>query len=158
MNPMLGAVRRPGFSKTAGSHVGHREAARHRLDLRAIAIFTWRHANDFSKGAAEGTEAVEADIQAYVGDASLRFAQHEHGALDAPALEVAVRSLAEGRSESPDEMRLGHAGNLGEVGNVERVGVGPVDRVPGAKHASIRLLNRASHCSPSIVVRHGDVG
>src|SRR5713226_5112532 len=145
MNPMLGAVRRPGFSKTARSHVGHREAARNRFDLGAIAVFAGRDPDNVTKCAAEGAEAVEADIEADVGDASLGLAQLEHRALDPPALEVAVRCLAEGRTERPYEVGFGDARNLGEVGDVERVGVRTVDRVSCPQHAAIRLLDGAAH-------------
>src|SRR5712692_5868764 len=145
MNPMLGAVRRPGFSKTARSHVGHREAARNRFDLGAIAVFAGRDPDDVTKCAAEGAEAVEADIEADVGDASLGLAQLEHRALDPPALEVAVRRLAEGHAERPYEMGLGDERNLGEVVDVEWLRVCAIDRVPGAKHAAIRLLDSAAH-------------
>src|SRR5438445_9717293 len=88
MNPMLGAATRRGFSKTAGSHIGHREAARHSFDLGAIAILARAHTDDFPKCTAEGPEAIEADIEADIGDASLGLAQLEHRALDPPALEV----------------------------------------------------------------------
>src|SRR6266849_4519213 len=123
---MLGSVRGPGFSKTARSHVGHREAARHRFDLGALAIFAGRDADDVTKCAAEGAEAVEADIEADVGDASLGLAQLEHRALDPPALEVAVR-------------------RLGELVDVEWLRVRAIDRVPGAKHAAIELFDGAAH-------------
>src|SRR5258706_1253407 len=142
---MLGSVRGPGFSKTARSHVGHREAARHRLDFGALAIFGGGDADDVTKCATEGADAVEADIEADVGDAALGFAQLEHGALDRPALEVAVRRLAEGRAERPYEMVLRDERDLGEVVDVERLLVRAIDRVPGAKHAAIELLDGAAH-------------
>src|SRR5438128_2406736 len=145
MNPMLGAATRRGFSKTAGSHVGHREAARHRFDLGAIAILARAHTDDFPKRAAEGAEAVEADVETNVGDASLGLAQLEHRPLDPPALEVAVRRLAEGPTERPYEVGLGDARDLGEIGDVERVGVRTVDRVSCPQHAAIRLLDGAAH-------------
>src|SRR5260370_28897159 len=111
---MLGSVRGPGFSKTARSHVGHREAARHRFDLGALAIFAGRDPDDVTKCAAEGAEAVEADIEADVSDAALGFAQLEHRAFDPPALEVAMRRLAEGPSDAPYEVALGYERTLGE--------------------------------------------
>src|SRR5260370_34151626 len=145
MNRMLGAVRGPGFSKTAGSHVGHREAARHRFDLGAITVFAGRDADNITKRAAEGAETVEADIEADVGDASRGLAQLEHRALDAPALEVAVRRLAEGRTERPYEVGLGDERNLGEDADVEWLRERAIDRVPGAQHGEIRLLDGAAH-------------
>src|SRR5216683_2310519 len=96
---MLGSVRGPGFSKTARSHIGHREAARHRFDFGALAIFAGGDADDLTKCAAEGAEAVEADIEADVGDAV----------------------------------------------DVEWLRVRAIDRVPGAKHAAIELLDGPAH-------------
>src|SRR5579864_1943606 len=83
MNPMLSAVRRPGFSETAGSHVSHREAGRHGLHLGAIPVLARRHPDHLPKHAAEGTQAGEPDVEADVGDASLRLAEHEHCPLHA---------------------------------------------------------------------------
>ena len=51
------------------------------------------------EGAAERAEAVEADVEADIGDAAIGRSQQEHRALDAPALQVAVRRLAEGVAE-----------------------------------------------------------
>src|SRR5260370_7320993 len=142
---MLGSVRGPGFSKTAGSHVGHREAARHRFDLGTCAIFAGCDAEDVTEWAAEGAEGVEADIEADVSDAALGLAQLEHCALNPPALEVAVRHLAESRAKRPYEVGLGDERNLGEVVDVEWLRVRAIDRVPGAKHAAIELLDGAAH-------------
>src|SRR5260370_27340423 len=139
---MLGSVRGPGFSKTARPHVGHREAARHRFDLGALAIFAGRDPDDVTKCAAEGAEAVEADIEADVGDASFGLAQLEHRALDPPALEVAVRRLAEGRAKRPYEVGLGDERNLGEGVAVQWLRVRAIDRVPGAKPAALEPLPR----------------
>src|SRR5260370_8071911 len=131
---MLGSVRGPGFSKTAGSHVGHREAARHRFDLGPLAIFAGCDADDVTECAAEGAEAVEADIEADVSDAALGFAQLEHRALDPPALKVAVRRLAEGRAKRPYEVGLGDERNLGEVVDVHCLPLAPIDPAPAPKH------------------------
>jgi hypothetical protein len=45
-------------------------------------------------------------VEADVGDAAIRRTEEEHRALDAPALQVAVRRLAERRAKAADEMRL----------------------------------------------------
>src|SRR5437899_5928965 len=127
MDPMLGAVRGPGFSKTARSHVGHREACRHRLHLRALPILARRHADDLSKSAAEGAQAREADVEADVSDGALGLGQLEHRPLDPPALKVSVRGLAERPAEGPYEMSLRHVRHLSEVCDVERLCEGAVD-------------------------------
>jgi len=58
--------------------------------------------------------AAETDIEANFRYTPIRGAQKKHGALDAPALEIAVRGLAEGSEEGADEMRLGYLGNSRE--------------------------------------------
>ena len=74
------------------------------------------------EGTAESAQAVETDIEANVRYAALRGAQKKHGTLDAPALEIAVWSLAERSAEGADKMRLGHLRNARESGNAERFG------------------------------------
>src|SRR5947209_19047347 len=103
-----------GFSKTARSGPGHGEAGRGGLDLSLLAVQRRGLAGDLGEGAAEGAEAVEADLQADVGDAAIGFAQQEHGPLDASALQVAVRRLAESRAEGANEVRFGHARDVGQ--------------------------------------------
>src|SRR5713101_7159080 len=56
-----------------------------------------------------------------------------------------MRRLAEGRLEGPDEVSLGDARDLREVGNVEGIGVGAIDCVSGAQHPAIQLLDGATH-------------
>src|SRR5713101_6194479 len=142
---MLGSVRALGFSKTARSGPGHDKARGGLNSILTSSVFGGRHADDIVKGPAESAEAREAGVEANVGHASVGLAQHEHGALDAPALEVAMRRLAEGRLEGPDEVGLGHARHLGEVGDVERVGVRAIDGVTRAQHPAIQLLYGATH-------------
>src|SRR5689334_24968708 len=103
---MLLAVFRGRFSKTAGSHPRHREARRGVDDDAPGAVFRGVLADDVAESAAERAEAGKPDLEADVGDASLRFAQQEHRPLNAPALQVAVRRLAEGRAESADVVGL----------------------------------------------------
>src|SRR3954451_14050871 len=94
------------FSKTARSRPGHREAVRNGLRLGARAVRARRLADDLAEGPAERAEAAEADVEADVGDAAIGLDEQEHRPLDAPALEVAVRRLAEGGAEGADEVRL----------------------------------------------------
>src|SRR5437899_4979480 len=145
MDPMLGAVRGPGFSKTARSHVGHREACRHRLHLRALPILARRHADDLSKSAAEGAQAREADVEADVSDGALGLGQLEHRPLNATALKIAMRSLAKRRPKSPYEVRLRNARDRRQVRSVQRLSICAVDGVAGAKHAAVELFDRPAH-------------
>src|ERR1700682_1052957 len=95
--PMLGSVRSVGFSETARSGPGHDKARRSLNSVLASSVFGRRHADDIVKGPAESAEAREAGIEANVSHTSIGLAQHEHGALDTPALQVAMRRLAKGR-------------------------------------------------------------
>src|SRR5216683_7401116 len=142
---MLGSVRALGFSKTARSGPGHDKARGGLNSLLASSVFGRRHADDIAKGPAESAKASEAGVEANVGHASVGLAQHEHRALDAPALEVAMRRLAEGRLEGPDEVGLGNVGDGREVVYIERLRVGAVDRVSGAKHSAVDLLDGLGH-------------
>src|SRR5690348_12309737 len=106
MAATLNALSRPGFSETARSRPGHREARRHRQRGPVAAVLARRHAHDRTERAAERAEAGEAHVEADLGDARVGRAQQEHRALDAPPLQVAVRRLAERRAEGADEVRL----------------------------------------------------
>ena len=142
---MLGTVFRSGFSKTARSHPGHREARRHwqRASLRAIG--NRRRSDDFMESAAERAEAVEADLEADVGHAAIAFPKQKHCALDTASLEIAVRRLTKCRSEGSRKMGFGNTGDPGEGGNVKGTGIGAVHRVAGAKHPTIRLFQAPVH-------------
>src|SRR4051812_47238579 len=83
------------FSETARSRLLAREAARHRLDRRVAAVLRRGAPDDLAERPAERAEAREAHVEADLGDAAVGLAQEEHRALDAPALEVAVRRLPE---------------------------------------------------------------
>src|SRR2546428_11198934 len=102
MRPMLGAVLLPGFSETARSGPGHGEAVRHCKNEAPGPIVGRRLAHDVTKRAAESSKAPEPDVQADVGHGAVGLPQQEHGALDPPALQVAVRRLTKGRPEGPD--------------------------------------------------------
>src|ERR1700687_2622133 len=125
---MLGTNLLLGFSETARSHPAHREAGRHGKDQLAISVFSRSVADDFGEGPAEGTQAVEANVHANVRDASLGLSEQEHRALDAPALQVAVRRFAKGRLEGPDEVGLRNVCDFRQVCDVEWQGVRAVHR------------------------------
>src|SRR6476660_8462803 len=84
-----------GFSETARSRPRHGEAVRDVVGDAARAVAGGRLADDGAEGAAEGAQAREADVEADLGHAAVGLHEQEHRALDAPALQVAVRRLAE---------------------------------------------------------------
>src|SRR2546428_12666835 len=145
MRPTLPGSRRGGFSKTAWSGPGHGEARGHGSGYAAAAIGARRFAHDLAERSTERAQAGEADVEADVGHAPGRLAQQEHRALDTAALQVAVRGLAERRVERADEVRLGYDRDPRQRGKVERLGVGAVHRVAGAKHPPIAVLHRLAH-------------
>src|ERR1700719_2754887 len=142
---MLLAAQRPGLSKTAGSRPCHRDAGRRGYDLGTRSIRQRRLANDVMERAAESAQARETNLHADVGHRSLRFAQHEHGALDPAALQVAMRRLAERSTKGPDVMSFRDVGNLGQAGDVETLRVRQIDCVPRAEHAAVDLLDDTTH-------------
>src|SRR5215212_7690220 len=109
MGATLARWRRDGFSETARSRPRHRPARRHVLGARrgVLAVLARRAADDLAERAAERPQAGEADVEADLGDAAVGVAQQRHRALDAPALQIAVRRLAERLAEGADEVRLG---------------------------------------------------
>src|SRR5262245_32838770 len=128
--PKLRGARPARFSKIAAwSRPRHREARRHGDGLAARAELARRLAHDLAERTAERPEAEEADVEADLGHAALGLAQEEHRALDAAALEVAVRRLPEGRFEDADEVRLGGVRHARERGDVQRLRVLAVHRV-----------------------------
>src|SRR3954451_7661768 len=139
------------FSETARSRPGHAEAGRRGPDGRAPAVLAPRLADDGAGRAAECAEAGEADVEADLGDAAVRLAQEEHRALDAPALQIAVRRLAERDAKRADEVRFRHMGDAGEPAHVERLGVRPVHRVAGAQHPAVGVLHGPAHGTPPAV-------
>src|SRR5687768_1542241 len=107
MTRTLPSAQAAGFSESARPRPGHGEAGWHGAGHRrgAVAVRDRRLANDVAERPAEGAEAREADVEADVEDAAVRLAQQPHRALDAAALEVAMRCLAERRVEGADEVR-----------------------------------------------------
>src|SRR5437588_8625299 len=92
-----------GFSKTAGSRPCHSEAGRRAVSCGAVAVLGRRATDDLPKRPAERAEAHEAHVEADISHAAVALAEHELRALDAPALQVAMRGLAERRPERADE-------------------------------------------------------
>src|SRR6266550_7624002 len=142
---MLLTVLAERFSKTAGSHPAHRVARGRENHVAASPIVGRGLAHDLAECAAEGAEAVEAHVEADVGDAPLGSAEQVHGPLHAPALKVAVRRLAERGSECADEVGVGDVGDFGQTGDVEGLRVDPVDRVAGPEHPAVQLLDGEGH-------------
>src|SRR5205823_9933182 len=93
--PTLDDVSRRGFSKTARSRPGHREAVGYGMDGPTLAVGARCLADDVPKDPTEGTQAAEADVEADVGHTAVGRPQQVHGALDPATLEVAVRGLVE---------------------------------------------------------------
>src|SRR3954452_7447046 len=106
MAATLIAAPRLRFSKTARSRVGQREAVGDGLRDGPRAVLARRLADDRAERPAERPEAREADVEADLGHGTIRVTEQEHRPLDAPALQVAVRRLAERRAERADEVRL----------------------------------------------------
>src|SRR5438132_12448043 len=94
LDPTLDDISGFGFSKTARSGPGHREAGRDGDDRPALTVPGWWLADDVAKDPAEGAQAREPHIQADVRHAPVGRAQQAHGSFDPPALQVAVRRLA----------------------------------------------------------------
>src|SRR5262245_33022225 len=106
-------LRRPApsvFSKTARSHgarVHEREARRDGRGGSAAPtppVPSRRLADQIAKCRAERTEALEADLEADLGNGQLCPAQQLLRALDPPPYEVLVGRLAEGSLEAASEM------------------------------------------------------
>src|SRR5256885_12599224 len=132
------------FSKPAllsrRAHPRHRPAGRHEqrraLAGEARAVLRGRLADDRAKRAAERAQAVEAHVEADLGDRARGLTQELHGPLHAPALQVAVRRLAESGAELAAEVRRRYVGDACERLHIQRRGEGAVDRVAGAQHAT----------------------
>src|SRR5262249_36520606 len=141
----LAWLRRERFSKTARSRPGHQEAGRHGRHAAAPPESGRRFAHDGLERPAEGSQAVEPDVEADVRDAATRRAEEEHRALDAPPLEVPVWRLAERRAKRADEVRVGHSRDPREARDTERLRKRAVHRVSRAQHPTVALLDRSTH-------------
>src|SRR2546430_10016356 len=144
LDPTLDDVSCFGFSKTAWSGPGHREAGRDGDDRPAPTVRGWWLADDVAKDPDEGAEPAEAAIQTAARHAAVGRAQQEHGALAPPALQVTVRRLAKGGAEGADEVRFRDVGNPSQGRQVQWLGVGTVHGVARAKHPAVDLLNGAA--------------
>src|SRR4029450_13567253 len=102
MTATLTTSHRPRFSGTARSRPRPHEAVGDRDGDRALPVRAGRLAEDRTERPAERPEAREADVEADLTHAAIGLAQEESRALDAAALQVAVRRLGERRAELPD--------------------------------------------------------
>src|SRR5207253_2510932 len=93
---------------------------RRAVSCGAVAVLGRRATDDLPKRPAERAEAHEAHVEADISHAAVALAEHELRALDAPALQVAMRGLAERRPERADEVRLRHVRDPRQCGDVER--------------------------------------
>ena len=67
-----------------------------------------------------------------------------------------MRCLPEDRAELADEVRRRHMGHRGDGADIERLGIGPIHRVPGAQEAPVQILDVPAH---GATLRHqGRVG
>ena len=67
-----------------------------------------------------------------------------------------MRCLPEDRAELADEVRRRYMGHRGDGADIERLGVRPIHRVPGAQEAPVQILDVTAH---GATLRHwGRVG
>jgi hypothetical protein len=97
------------------------------------------------EGPAECAQTAETDIEGNVRYAPIRGTQEKHRALNAPALGIAMRSLAERRAEGADEVRLGYLRNPREFWNAKRFRKRAIHGIPRAQHPAIALFYRPAH-------------
>src|SRR5690349_7318492 len=145
MEVTLVAARPVRFSETARPRPRHGEAVGDVVRDPPPAVAGGRFADDGAERPAERPEAGEADVEADVGHAAVGLHEQEHRPLDAPALQVAMRRLAEGGPEGADEVRLGDVGDPREGGDVEGPGVAAVHRVAGAQQSAVGVLDGPAH-------------
>src|SRR2546425_4927829 len=137
------------WSLTGRARPRHRPARRH-AQGRAVAgearpVRRRRLADDRAERAAEGAEAVEADVEADLGHRPVRLAQELHRPLDAATLQVAVRGLPERRAELAAEVRGRDMRRAGERRDVERLRERPVHRVAAPQHSAASVPDGARH-------------
>src|SRR4029077_13572973 len=133
------------FSKTARSRPRHGKARWYGDDLPTGPVRRGRFADEQVKGLAEGAKAREANVEADIGNASVGAAQQEERSLDAPALQIAVRCLAECPAKRPNEVSLGNVGDARERGNVKWLAIGEIHGVARTQQSPVRLLDCTGH-------------
>jgi hypothetical protein len=94
---------------------------------------------------AECAQTAETHVEANVRYTPIRGTQEKHRALDAPALEIAMRRLAERRAEGADEVRLGYVPDPRKFWNAKRFRKRAIHGVPCAQHSAIGLFYRPAH-------------
>src|SRR5215213_6126051 len=142
MRVTLARDARSRFSKTARSRPRPREARGNGAQVGGLeAVARGGLPDDLTEGAPEAADAREPDLQADLAHAKLGLSEHEHRPLDPPALEVAVRRLAERGPEGADEVGLGYVRDPGERRDAEQLRVVAVHRVASAQHAAVRVLD-----------------
>jgi hypothetical protein len=87
----------------------------------------------------EGADALQADLEADLGDAMVGVAQQRGGALEPPGQEVLMRRLAERPPELPAEVRGREVRGAGELGDVQRLPVAGVGEVLRAEQMADRV-------------------
>jgi hypothetical protein len=107
------------------------------------------------EGPAECAEAAETDVEANIRYAPIRSTQEKHSALDAPALEITMRRLAERRAESADEVRFGYFRNSGEPLNAERLRKRAIHCISRPQHPTIALFHWKTHKPTLYAARPG---
>jgi hypothetical protein len=122
----------------------------------------WRNvvgdsAQDVAESPAECAQAAETNVEANVRYAPIRGTQEKHRALNPPALEIAVRGLAERRTEGADEVRLRHLRNSRELWDAEWFRKRAIHRIPRAQHPAIAFFHRSVHNATlyAVQIRNG---
>jgi hypothetical protein len=86
-----------------------------------LAEYCRHFADNVVESPAERAEAIETNLETNIGYASVCGAQKKHRALDASALQVAVRGLAKRRAERADKVRFRHLRETRESSDTERL-------------------------------------
>lgn len=110
-------------------------------------VTRWCFADDFPERSAERAEAREAHSKADVGDTPLCLAKHEHRSLNATALQVVMRRLAEDGAEAAAEMSLRNMRDRGDSSDIQRIGVSAIHGVARPQQSPIEVLGLAAHGS-----------
>jgi len=95
----------------------------------------------FVKQAAERTQALEANLEADVGDCQRARRQQLLGLLDSAVREVLMRGLVERRAKEPQEMKARQTRRSGNLLEIQRQVIRVIDELarPHQPHIGIRL-------------------